>query len=398
MANYINEIHVVNCWAFKNKRFKFDGKRHLIFLGPNGSGKTSILDGLASELVTDGPSHHWIVSLIKANKAVEEIGKNNRRDLALVTTRERELNNQKELAEKNSVVVPYFNESPPLAKTRYLLPTFHFKAARIFNGNPVAGPMLNSGVMSPMGESNSFVQYLVNRRSEQAYAREEGNNEAADNIAKWFSILEQQISNLAGEPLTVKFNRKSNFAFSLVHADGRESPFESLPAGYGNVLEIFSKVLMHFDKAGVAIDDPNTACILLLDEPEVHLHPRLQLSVLPALAKLIPGAQIIAATHSPMVAASLEDAIVYNLETGLPVKTYGLDPNAALLKIFDAELQPKDVRELIQKVADKIDENPDSAQQSLQELEQILGSDHEEIVRFTTLLSLLNIKDDDTNQ
>jgi len=54
--------------------------------------------------------------------------------------------------------------------------------------------------------------------------------------------------------------------------------------------------------------------IVLVDEPETHLHPRWQRTVLPSLEKAIaswrdegaPKAQLLVATHSPLVLASME--------------------------------------------------------------------------------------------
>jgi hypothetical protein len=41
--------------------------------------------------------------------------------------------------------------------------------------------------------------------------------------------------------------------------------------------------------------------ILLLDRPELHLHPEWQTRLLPALRRLVPNAQLIIATHSDLV-------------------------------------------------------------------------------------------------
>ena len=264
--------------------------------------------------------------------------------------------------------------------------TLYFGARRGFEGDPVDGPHVFDPQHPLHAQRATFVQFLVNRRTEQAYAREDGDDAKADEIGRWFEALEEQISDLAGEALKLRFTRSPKFAYSILHEDGRESPFEHLPAGYGNVLEVLSRSVMMLEEAGC---NPADSCILLIDEPEVHLHPRLQLRLLPTLARLVPGAQIIAATHSPLVAASLQDAAVYELETKELVHTYDLDPNASLLRVFGSDLQPDEVRELMRQAADQVDEESTAALETLARLEQILGANHDEVVRLTTLMSLL---------
>lgn len=56
--------------------------------------------------------------------------------------------------------------------------------------------------------------------------------------------------------------------------------------------------------------------IILIDEPEIHLHVALQKRVLPYLEKCFPNAQFIVATHSPFVITSLKNATLFNLGNG----------------------------------------------------------------------------------
>ena len=53
---------------------------------------------------------------------------------------------------------------------------------------------------------------------------------------------------------------------------------------------------------------------VLLDEPENHLHPRIQRSVLPGLLEAFPNLQLIAATHNPFVVTSVADSTVVVLD------------------------------------------------------------------------------------
>ncbi|GEN65240.1 hypothetical protein AOE01nite_34640 [Acetobacter oeni] len=52
---------------------------------------------------------------------------------------------------------------------------------------------------------------------------------------------------------------------------------------------------------------------VVLDEPENHLHPSMQRSIIQSLVTAFPCAQFIIATHSPFVVSSVKDAFVYVL-------------------------------------------------------------------------------------
>jgi len=53
--------------------------------------------------------------------------------------------------------------------------------------------------------------------------------------------------------------------------------------------------------------------VVLIDEPENHLHPSLQRTFLSNLLEAFPAAQFIVATHSPFVISSVKDSAVYAL-------------------------------------------------------------------------------------
>lgn len=64
-----------------------------------------------------------------------------------------------------------------------------------------------------------------------------------------------------------------------------------------------------------AIDDEGVVRgILLVDEVDQHLHPSMQAQVLPRLAELLPEVQIIATTHSPLVALGAQPEELISLQ------------------------------------------------------------------------------------
>ena len=66
-----------------------------------------------------------------------------------------------------------------------------------------------------------------------------------------------------------------------------------------------------------------------LDEPENHLHPSMQRSILSNLITAFPNAQFIVATHSPFIVSAVEDSNVYALKyTDIPLGPSGLPKGA----------------------------------------------------------------------
>ena len=71
------------------------------------------------------------------------------------------------------------------------------------------------------------------------------------------------------------------------------------------------KMLHHYEFADGWQNEP---AILLIDEIENHLHPTWQRRVIPALLEYFPGLQIFATTHSPFVVAGLRAGQVHLLD------------------------------------------------------------------------------------
>ncbi|MGL4692511.1 MAG: AAA family ATPase [Stenotrophomonas maltophilia] len=54
--------------------------------------------------------------------------------------------------------------------------------------------------------------------------------------------------------------------------------------------------------------------VVLIDEPENHLHPSMQRSLLASLISAFPNAQFVVATHSPFMVSSVKSSLVYALK------------------------------------------------------------------------------------
>lgn len=79
-------------------------------------------------------------------------------------------------------------------------------------------------------------------------------------------------------------------------------PATWLSQGYQSVIAwVADLVGQVFLEAGQSVDPAEMEGLVLVDEIDLHLHPRWQVSLIPALRSVFPRLQFVATTHSPMI-------------------------------------------------------------------------------------------------
>ena len=78
---------------------------------------------------------------------------------------------------------------------------------------------------------------------------------------------------------------------------------------------------------------------MLIDEIDLHLHPKWQRQIVDKLTKTFPRCQFIATTHSPQVIGEVGHnriQIIANGEVYSPTHSFGVDSSRVLEEIMDA--------------------------------------------------------------
>lgn len=111
--------------------------------------------------------------------------------------------------------------------------------------------------------------------------------------------------------------KKDLYEFFIRLSDGRELTFDILPDGFSAFLSILMDLFVRLDLIRKVVENNtyNPCGIVLIDEPETHLHISLQYHVLPILTILFPNVQFIVATHSPAVISSIKNSTIFDLTT-----------------------------------------------------------------------------------
>ncbi|MDR2856012.1 MAG: AAA family ATPase [Methanomicrobiales archaeon] len=115
-----------------------------------------------------------------------------------------------------------------------------------------------------------------------------------------------------------------------------------------------------------------TPGVVLIDELDLHLHPKWERQLPNGLKKAFPAMQFIATTHSPQILSELspDEIILISGETAEnPEASYGLNSDRILEDIMDAASRPQKIKDSLSKLFLAIERNSlDEAREYLKEL------------------------------
>ncbi|MGS0824865.1 AAA family ATPase [Shewanella sp. 0m-8] len=334
-----NSLFITNI-ALKNHTFIQDiniyvdssEKRNLIITGKNGSGKTTLLKTIAHQLNALRNSHYSYAELysdIESNRANIQRCRKEIQELKLNTphdaVRNAQLSNEIERFtnqiddtkkiinnEYDNIHISFNNSDKDyLKKHKFLIATFEARRKTVVNKVLNISSPIAPKVSFEESASDYFLQYLVNRKSQQAFAYSDGETREAEEIGEWLTSLEEYFSLLFERELKLKFNRQE-LLFTMQDQSGNELDFNTLSDGYSSVIEVVTDIIMRMEEN--QFGNYNQNGIVLIDEVETHLHVSLQKSILPFLTKVFPNIQFIVTTHSPFVLSSVDDAVIYDME------------------------------------------------------------------------------------
>lgn len=118
-------------------------------------------------------------------------------------------------------------------------------------------------------------------------------------------------------PVGARFDRVTSEGRILFRVGGQSVPTIGMSDGFRSILalagDLVWRLIMAFPDSSDALQEPG---VVLIDELDIHLHPKWQREVAAVLRTTFPNLQFIVATHSPLIAAGAgEDALTLRFET-----------------------------------------------------------------------------------
>jgi predicted ATP-binding protein involved in virulence len=137
--------------------------------------------------------------------------------------------------------------------------------------------------------------------------------------------------------------------------------------------------------------------VVLIDEIDLHLHPKWQRQIVGKLTTTFPHCQFIATTHSPQVIGEVAHdriQIIADNQVYSPTHSFGVDSSRVLEEIMDASPRTRVVKEAILKLTHEIGRQQfEQARESLVELTAVLGEDDPEVTHARTLIDFMEGKE-----
>lgn len=125
------------------------------------------------------------------------------------------------------------------------------------------------------------------------------------------SRLMKEMSDLPEAP---SIYYSAAFGDIVYQSEGDELPIRLLSAGYQSILWMTMDFAFRLAMLNPEMTNPQDATgIVLIDEIDMHLHPKWQWNILNALGTTFPNVQFIIATHAPIVISSMKDGSLMHI-------------------------------------------------------------------------------------
>ncbi len=432
---FIKKLIIENFRGFKGRHeIDFLSEKKNVIVGVNGAGKTSILDSLAilmqtiaaeivpmstSQRVTFSNKEIFVEARSTMSKGFFSRKSNNENTVEGVLSAELNLNAlphynriegkkiidsiKKDVGNMSNGVIPLFAYYQTQRRLEgegngsYIQP--QNERTKIYNYKTFDAKIDYSSILAWYIQQINIQNNAKVKKKDLAYE--------LPAIASFSNSLNQFITELDNSKLsnfTLDVSEHGSYQTIYLDKEGLRLELTQLSAGEKMLIGMVLDMAYKMSIANPKMDNPLlTDGIVLIDEIELHLHPKWQMTVLDALSSIFPNIQFIITTHSPLVInhVSNEELIILNNSKITQGKSlhnpYGQDVNSIVEGLMGGLDRPKKIKERIEVIDNILAEeeiNTGLARQKLEELKQVIDPNDHDIIRLETLITIEEDEDE----
>lgn len=291
-TGFIKSVNILNFFSVEEAHLNFEDSKEIYFLGENGDGKSLIL--MATYLAFNGNYVTEKTDQEQTGKASDILRNYRNIQLSGLDDRGREYNPKKGL---------FLNK---------------FFAYGTHRGRYSTDKPEEYGFMSLFDSEQTLlnpVSWLKDQKLLELEKSLDDNNMIAEvkDLPNSFPVssLEEMFYDLLEKHVEIKIEG-TGISFKEKNA---ALTFDQLSEGYKSILIFVSDLIYRLNKGikeGQGTRDLKG--IVLVDEIDLHLHPKWQRGIIKKLRTIFPNVQFLFTTHSPtIIQGASEDAIIYRV-------------------------------------------------------------------------------------
>ncbi|WP_448093506.1 AAA family ATPase [Pseudomonas lini] len=182
-----------------------------------------------------------------------------------------------------------------------------------------------------------------------------------------------------------------------IDKDGVTLNVSQLSQGEKSMMALVGDIARRLAMMNQSLENPlHGDGIVLIDEVDLHLHPKWQRSLIRQLSETFPNCQFVLTTHSPLVISDAKDVLCYVLDDGELQERdglYGLDANQVLLSVMDTDVRNSEVQRRLNRLLERLqDGDLDEARKLFSELSLELSDGHLELAKAALLIRKLELR------
>jgi predicted ATP-binding protein involved in virulence len=182
-----------------------------------------------------------------------------------------------------------------------------------------------------------------------------------------------------------------------IDKDGVTLNVSQLSQGEKSMMALVGDIARRLAMMNQSLDNPLEGDgIVLIDEVDLHLHPKWQRSLIRQLSETFPNCQFVLTTHSPLVISDAKDVLCYVLNDGELQEhngLYGLDANQVLLEVMDTDVRNSEVQKRLNQLLKHLqDGDLENAKGLFAALSNELPEGHLELAKAALLIRKLELR------
>lgn len=423
----LSRIRLHNFRKFRDIDFEVPNQNIILFIGNNGSGKTSILDAISkcfshiigfliSQQENYSIEDYLNISDITNGEASVEITTEFFKGEILTSigiSRNIDQKGSKYNYDKRQI---QSIRNGIIDGTRSNLPLFaYYRINRTFfkqeeySESKFYKPILFGYSNSVNPKKSPFVDFdnwfigLENRENEEIIRRKDFNykNSELEALRENLKIFLSKFYEKSVRKISVtRENQFEGLNFNpsdgkvVIEFDGEQAPIlvSQLSAGEKMIFYIVADISRRLLILNSGELNKHSG-IVLIDEIDLHLHPRWQRNILPALTEVFPNLQFVCTTHSPQVLSMVQSVNIIEIESELyevNSNPLGGDSNRILEELFETPERPDDRNNLINDIYQELESDSikyDLVNTKLEQLKMLVSEDDPVLVKLNNYIN-----------